>query len=58
MENLHFLTCLKFFIESNKQTVATHITLLSLKDIKERFWMGDRYLTHLEIKKLLKRLKN
>ena len=26
----------------------------SLKDIKERFWMGDRYLTHQEIKQSIK----
>ena len=53
------LTCLKFFIEANKQTVATHISP-SLKDIKERFWMGDRYLTHSEIKntfKIIEKLK-
>ena len=48
-----FLNCLKFFIEANKQTVATHISP-SLKDIKERFWMGDRYLTHSEIRKTIK----
>ena len=50
------LSCLKFFIESNKQTVATHISP-SLKDIKERFWMGDRYLTHLEIRKTIKKIE-
>ena len=43
---LHSLKC---FIEANKQTTTAYISP-SLKDIKERFWMGDRYLTHQEIK--------
>ena len=47
------LTSLKFFIEANNQTVATHISP-SLQDIKERFWIGDRYLTHSEIRKTIK----
>ena len=47
------LWTLKNFIEANNQTAAIHISP-SLKDIKERFWMGDRYLTHAEIKKTIK----
>ncbi len=43
------LFSLKCFIEANKQTVTAYISP-SLKDIKERFWMGNRYLTHQEIK--------
>jgi dihydrofolate synthase/folylpolyglutamate synthase len=43
---LHSIKC---FIEANKQTTTAYISP-SLKDIKERFWMGDRYLTHQEIK--------
>ena len=43
---LHSVKC---FIEANKQTTTAYISP-SLKDIKERFWMGDRYLTHQEIK--------
>ena len=43
------LCSLKYFIEANKQSATTYISP-SLKDIKERFWMGDRYLTHQEIK--------
>ena len=43
---LHSLKC---FIEANKQKTTAYISP-SLKDIKERFWMGDRYLTHQEIK--------
>ncbi len=43
---LHSVKC---FIEANRQTTTAYISP-SLKDIKERFWMGDRYLTHQEIK--------
>jgi len=43
------LHSLKYFIEANNQTTSAYISP-SLKDIKERFWMGDRYLTHQEIK--------
>ena len=47
------LFSLKSFIEANKQSVTTYVSP-SLKDIKERFWMSDRYLTHQEIKKSVK----
>ena len=47
------LTSLKYFIEENKQTTSAYISP-SLKDISERFWIGDRYLTHKEIKKSIK----
>ena len=47
------LFSLKCFIEANKQTTTAYISP-SLKDIKERFWMGDRYLTHKEIKQSIK----
>ena len=47
---LHSVKC---FIEANKQTTTAYISP-SLKDIKERFWMGDRYLTHQEIKQSIK----
>ena len=47
---LHSLKC---FIEANKQTTTTYISP-SLKDIKERFWMGSRYLTHQEISRSIK----
>ena len=53
------LYSVKCFIEANKQTATTYISP-SLKDIKERFWMGDRYLTHQEIKhsiKIIEKLK-
>ena len=47
---LHSVKC---FIEANKQTTNSYISP-SLKDIKERFWIGDRYLTHQEIRETIK----
>ena len=47
------LNSIKSFIEANNQTVTAYISP-SLKDIKERFWMGERYLTHQEIKRSIK----
>ena len=47
------LYSVKSFIEANNQTTTAYISP-SLKDIKERFWMGDRFLTHREIKQSIK----
>ncbi|MDA8688225.1 hypothetical protein N9L69_01610 [Candidatus Pelagibacter bacterium] len=47
------LFSVKSFIEANNQTVTAY-TSPSLKDIKERFWIGNRYLTHQEIRKSVK----
>jgi len=47
------LSALRFFIEGNNQTVSTHISP-SLKDIRERFWMGKDHLTHAKIKNTIK----
>jgi len=47
------LFSLKSFIEANNQVATAYISP-SLKDIKERFWIGNRYLTHQEIKKSIK----
>ena len=47
------LFSIKSFIEANNQTVTSYISP-SLKDIKERFWISDRYLTHYEIKQSIK----
>ena len=44
------LYSVKSFIEANNQTVTAYISP-SLRDIKERFWMSDRFLTHQEIRK-------
>ena len=38
------LNTLKYFIEENKQTTSAYISP-SLKDIRERFWMGTDYLS-------------
>ena len=50
------LFSLKSFIEANNQKVTTHISP-SLRDIKERFYMGDKYLNHNEIKKTIKQIE-
>ena len=47
------LYSLKSFIEANNQTVSSYISP-SLRDIKERFWMGNRFLTHQEIGRSIK----
>ena len=50
------LFSLKSFIEANKLKVTTHISP-SLRDIRERFYMGDKYLSYNEIKKTIKRIE-
>ena len=50
------LQSLKLFIEASKQTATSYISP-SLRDIKERFWMGDRYLTHQEIKQSITQIE-
>ncbi|MDA7715015.1 hypothetical protein N8827_00295 [Pelagibacteraceae bacterium] len=47
------LYSVKSFIEANNQKTTAYISP-SLKDIKERFWMGDKYLIHEEIKQSIK----
>ena len=51
------LWTLKNFIEANNQTVSTYISP-SLQDIRERFYMGNRYLTYKEIKDAIKDVKS
>ncbi len=50
------LFTLKSFIEANNQKVTAHISP-SLRDISERFYMGNKYLTHSEIKKTIKQIE-
>ncbi len=50
------LFSLKSFIEANNQKVTAHISP-SLKDISERFYIGNKYLTHKEIKKTIKQIE-
>jgi dihydrofolate synthase / folylpolyglutamate synthase len=47
------LFSVKSFIEANNQTATAYISP-SLRDINERFWIGNRYLTHQEIKRSIK----
>ncbi len=46
------LTSLKYFIEANHQKVSAYISP-SIKDIRERFWMGDKLLDYSQIKKTI-----
>ena len=50
------LWTLKNFIEANNQTVSTYISP-SLQDIRERFYMGSRYLTYKEIKGTIREIE-
>ena len=50
------LWTLKNFIEANNQTVSTYISP-SLQDIRERFYMGGRYLTFKEIKGTIREIE-
>ena len=50
------LFSLKTFIEANNQKVTTH-TSPSLRDISERFYMGNGYLSHKEIKTTIKQIE-
>ena len=47
------LTSLKFFIEASKMKTSAYISP-SLKDIRERFWMGNKFLSYTDIKKTIK----
>ena len=50
------LSTLKSFIEANNQTASAYISP-SLQDIKERFFMGTRYLSHKEIRNTIKEIE-
>jgi len=50
------LFSLKSFIEANNQKITAHVSP-SLRDIRERFYMGDKYLSHEEIKKTIKQIE-
>ncbi len=47
------LTSLRSFIEANREKTSAYISP-SLKDIRERFWMGNNILSYKEIKKTIK----
>ena len=50
------LSSLKSFLEANNQTVTTHISP-SIRDIKDRFYMGKKHLSHKVIEKTIKDFK-
>ena len=50
------LFSLRSFIEADNQRVTTHVSP-SLRDIKERFYMGKKYLTHKKIKETIKQIE-
>ncbi len=50
------LFSLRSFLEANNKTVTTHISP-SLRDIKERFYMGKKYLSHKEIKRTIQQVE-
>lgn len=50
------LFSLKSFIEANNQTLTAHISP-SLKDINERFYMGNGNLSHREIKNTIDKIE-
>ena len=50
------LHSVKSFIMANNQTTTAYISP-SIKNIRERFWMGDRYLTHQEIRQSIKSIE-
>mgnify|MGYP005996755965 CR=1 FL=1 len=50
------LTSLKYFLEANNQHVSTYISP-SLKDIRERFWMGSGFLDYKNIQDSIKIIK-
>ena len=50
------LSSLKFFIEASNQTTSAFISP-SLKNIRERFWMGNSYLSYKEIENTIKFIK-
>ncbi len=51
------LTSLKYFIEANNQITTAYISP-SIQDIRERFWMGEDFLSHEDIEKTIKIIKN
>jgi len=50
------LTSLKYFIEANNQRTSAYISP-SIKDIRERFWMGNKLLSYKEINQTIKVIK-
>jgi len=51
------LTSLKYFIEANNQKTSAYISP-SLKELKERFWMGSDFLSYRDIRQSIKKIEN
>ena len=47
------LTSLKYFLEANKEKVNT-FTSPHLYDVRQRFWLGDRFISINEINNIIK----
>ena len=50
------LTALKYFIEASKKNV-TAFTSPHLSDLRERFWLKDKYISTKQIKKFIKKVE-
>tara|TARA_B100001564_G_C20653181_1_gene677896 strand:- start:312 stop:1574 length:1263 start_codon:yes stop_codon:yes gene_type:complete len=50
------LFSLRSFLEASNQKVTTHVSP-SLRDIRERFYMGKKYLTHKKIRATIKQIE-
>ena len=50
------LFSLRSFIEANNQTVSTY-TSPSIFNIRDRYYMGKRYLSYKEIKETIKKIE-
>ena len=50
------LKSLKYFLEANRQKTSAYISP-SLIDIRERFWMGNNFLSYKEIKETIKTIE-
>ena len=51
------LTSLKYFLQANNYSVSTYISP-SIKDIRERFFLGDKHLSYNDIKKSMRVIKD
>ena len=51
------LTSLKYFLQANNYSVSTYISP-SIKDIRERFFLGDKHLSYSNIKKSMRIIKD
>ena len=50
---MSILTSLKYFLQSHKKNITT-FTSPHLYDVRHRFWLKNKYISHKEIKKYTK----